>query len=66
MKNIVVITLVLSVLAAGIIGLLWLFDFMDADRAAANLLKTVGGFVILGGCAAAISALLPASKDSSD
>lgn len=66
MKNIVVITLVLSVLAAGLIGLLWVFGFMEADRAASNLLKTVGGFVILGGCAAAISALMPARKDSAD
>ncbi|MDH4125334.1 MAG: hypothetical protein OEW64_09005 [Gammaproteobacteria bacterium] len=66
MKNIVVITLVLSVLAAGVIGLMWLFGFMDAERVGPNLLKTVGGFVILGACAAAISALLPARKDSGD
>lgn len=63
MKNIVVITLVLSVLAAGVIGLMWLFGLMDADRAGPNLLKTVGGFVILGACAAAISALMPTKKD---
>ncbi len=63
MKIIVIITLVLSVLAAGAIGLMWLFDFMDANRAGPVLLKTVGGFLILGACAAAIGALMPARKD---
>ncbi len=66
MKNIIVITLVLSVLAAGVFGLMWMFDFIDAERAGPNLLKTVGGFVILGACAAAISALMPARKNSRD
>jgi hypothetical protein len=66
MKNIVVVTLVLSVLAAGIIGLMLLFGFIDAESVGGTLLKTVGGFVILGACAAAISALMPAKKDSAN
>jgi len=66
MKNIAVITAVLSVIAAGIIGLMVLFDFMQADGVVIVLLKVIGGFVILGGCAAAISALMPAQKESQD
>ena len=64
MKNIVVITLVLSVLAAGVIGLMVLFGFMPADGVLSTLLKVVGGFLIIGACAAAIAALMPARKDS--
>jgi putative effector of murein hydrolase LrgA (UPF0299 family) len=66
MKNIAVITVVLSVIAAGIIGLMVLFDLMQADGIVIVLLKVVGGFVILGACAAAISALMPAQKESQD
>ena len=66
MKNIVVITLVLSVLAAGVIGLMLLFNFLDTERAGPILLKTVGGFLILGACAAAISALMPGKKELRD
>jgi len=66
MKNIVVITAVLSVIAAGITGLMVLFGFMPADGVAIMLLKVIGGFVILGACAAAISALMPAQKKPQD
>lgn len=66
MKNIVVITLVLSVFAAGLIGLMVLFGFMQAEGVVSTLLKVVGGFLILGACAAAISALMPARKESQD
>lgn len=66
MKNIAIIILVLAILAAGVIGLLLVFGLLDADRAGPMLLKTVGGFVILGACAAAISALMPAKKEPQD
>lgn len=66
MKNIVVITLVLSVLAAGVLGLMVVFGFMPADGVLSTLLKVVGGFLILGACAAAISALMPERKESQD
>jgi hypothetical protein len=66
MKNTIIITLVLSVLAAGAIGLMWMFGFMSADRAGPILLKTVGAFVIVGACVAAIGALMPAKKGSQD
>ena len=63
MKNIFIVTLVLCVIAAAVVGLMVLFGFMQADGAMANLLKVVGGFLILGACVAAISALMPARKD---
>lgn len=63
MKNILIITLVLAVLSAGLIGLLVLFDMMDAAAAGPILLKTVGGFAIIGACAAVISALLPEKRN---
>jgi len=66
MKNIAIITVVLSVLAAGVIGLMVLFGFMPTDGAVSVLLKVVGGFVILGACAAAVSALMPAQKKPQD
>jgi hypothetical protein len=66
MKNTAVITLVLAILAAGVIGLMLLFGFIDADKAGPILMKTVGGFVIVGICVAAIGALMPARKDSQE
>ena len=63
MKNIVIITALLSVLAAGIVGLLFIFEVMAADRAIAVLGKTIAAFVVVGACAAAISALMPGKKD---
>lgn len=66
MKNIVVITLVLAIIAAGIVGLLMIFGMMDAEKAMPILGKTVGAFVLLGAIAAAISALMPAKKEPQD
>ena len=63
MNKTLTITLVLAILAAGIIGLMYTFGFMQADRAGEILLKTVGGFVIVGGCAAAIGALMSGKKE---
>ena len=66
MKNTAIVTLVLAILAAGVVGLMWLFGFIQADDAGPILLKTVAGFVIVGVCIAAIGALLPARKDPQD
>jgi hypothetical protein len=66
MKNIAIIILVLAILAAGVIGLMVLFGFMAVDGVVTTLLKIIGGFAILGVCAAAISALMPARKESAD
>jgi hypothetical protein len=63
MKNILIITLVLAVLSAGLIGLLVLFGMMDTAAAGPILAKSIGGFAILGACAAAISALMPARRN---
>jgi len=66
MKNILVVTLVLCIISAAVIGLMVLFGFMQTDGAGTTLLKVVGGFLILGACAAAVSALMPARKGSQD
>jgi hypothetical protein len=66
MKNTVIITLVLAVLAAGIVGLMLVFGFLDAADAGPLLLKTVGGFAIVGGCAIAISLLMSGKKNSQE
>ncbi len=66
MKNTAIITLVLAILAAGTVGLMLVFGFLDAGDAGPILLKMVGGFVILAVCAAAISALMFGKKSSQD
>ena len=66
MKNTAIVTLVLAILAAGVVGLLLVFGFISADEAGPILLKTIGGFVIVGICVAAISALMPHKKDPQD
>ena len=66
MNNTIRITVVLAVIAAGIVGLMLLFDILDAGDAGPILLKTIGGFVILGVVSIAISLLMPAKKISSD
>lgn len=62
MKNTVIITLVLAILAAGIVALMLVFGFLDVGDAGPILLKTVGAFVILAACAIGISALMPGKK----
>jgi len=64
MKNTIIITLVLAIIAAGIVGLMLVFGLLDAGAAGPILLKTVGGFVILAVCAVAISLLMAGKKDS--
>ncbi|MGI9270315.1 MAG: hypothetical protein ACR2QT_00970 [Woeseiaceae bacterium] len=66
MKNTAIITVVLAILAAGVVGLMMLFGFIDAERAGPILMKTVGAFLIVGICVVAIGALMPAKKDSQD
>ena len=63
MKNTLIITLVLAIIAAGIVGLMLVFGLLDAGAAGPILLKTIGGFVILAVCAAAISLLMSAKKN---
>ena len=66
MKNTVIITLVLAVLAAGIVGLMLVFGFLDVGDAGPILLKTVGAFGILAACAVAIGLLMSGKKNSQD
>ena len=58
MNKTLIITLVLAILAAGIVGLMLVFGFLDAGDAGPILLKTIGGFAILAICAIAIGALM--------
>lgn len=66
MKNTLIITLVLAILAAGIVGLMLVFGFLDAGEAGPILLKTVAAFGILAVCAIAIGALMPGKSNSQD
>ena len=66
MKNTVIITLVLAILAAGVVGLMLVFGFLDVGDAGPILLKTVGGFAILALCAIAIGLLIPGKKNSQE
>ena len=66
MKNTLIITLVLAVLAAGIVGLMLVFGFLDAGDAGPILLKTIGGFAILALCAIVIGALMSGKKSTQD
>jgi hypothetical protein len=66
MKNTVIITLVLAILAAGVVGLMLVFGFLDVGDAGPILLKTVGGFAILAACAIAIGLLMPGKKNSQE
>ncbi len=66
MKNAVIITLVLAILAAGVVGLMLVFGFLDAGDAGPILLKTIGAFAILAVCAIAIGLLMPGKKNSQE
>ena len=66
MKNTIIITLVLAILASGIVGLMLVFGFLDVGDAGPILLKTVAGFGILAACAVAIGLLMSGKKDSQD
>ena len=66
MKNTVIITLVLAILAAGIVGLMLVFDFLDVGDAGPILLKTIGAFVILAVCSIAIGLLMSGKKSSQE
>ena len=64
MKNTVIITLVLAIIAAGLVGLMLVFDILDVGDAGPILLKTIGGFVIVGVCVVAIGLLMGGKKSS--
>ena len=66
MKNTIIITLVLAILASGIVGLMLVFGFLDVGGAGPILLKTVGGFGILAACAVAIGLLMSGKKSPQD
>lgn len=66
MRNTIIITLVLAILAAGIVGLMLVFGILDLGDAGPILLKSIGGFVIIAVCAVAISALMTGKSKQQD
>jgi hypothetical protein len=62
MKQILTITVVLSVVVIAIVGCMYIFEVSSLEDATSNLAKAVGAIVLLGGCSALI-AFLMRSKD---
>lgn len=62
MKQILMITAILSILAVALFGSLFIFEVLTYESAMSNLLKFVGAIVLLGGCSAAVMMLMR-SKD---
>lgn len=62
MKQIVLVTAILCVLAVAILGSLSIFEVMSYDAALSGLLKTVSAVVLLGGCSALIMFLVRSKK----
>lgn len=62
MKQILMITVVLSVITFAIIGCMFIFELMSYEDAMSNLLKVVGGIVLFGACSAVISVLMGSKK----
>jgi len=62
MKQILTIAIVLTIIAAAIVGCLYIFELMSYEDAISNLLKVGGAILLLGACSAAISALMSAKK----
>ena len=57
MKHILTIGAILATMAIAIFGLMYIFDVMSGDVAGENLLKVLGGIVLLGACSAVITLL---------
>ena len=62
MKKILVITAVLSVIAIGTVGCLYIFEVLNYEDSLSNLVKVVGAIVLLGGCSALIVGLMGSGK----
>lgn len=57
MKQIVVITVILTVIAIAILGCLYIFEIMNPDAVFDSLVKVVAAILLLGGCTALIKVL---------
>lgn len=62
MKQILMITAILSILAVALFGCLYIFEVLSYESALSNLMKFVAAIVLLGGCSALVMALMR-SKD---
>jgi len=62
MKQILMITAILSILAVALFGCLYIFEVLSYESALSNLVKFVAAIVLLGGCSALVMALMR-SKD---
>ena len=62
MKQILMITAILSILAVALFGCLYIFEVLSYESAMSNLFKFVAAIVLLGGCSALVMALMR-SKD---
>ena len=65
MRNIIVISLFLAIVAFAVIGSMYIFEARTGEQALELLLKTGGVILLLGGCSAAISLLLAGGKKNS-
>lgn len=62
MKQILMITAILSILSIALFGCLYIFEVMSYESAMSNLIKFVAAIVLLGGCSALVMFLMR-SKD---
>lgn len=62
MRQIVIICVFLIVILLALVGCLVIFDVMDIDKGLDTMLKFGAAIVLLGVCAAAISALMGSKK----
>lgn len=63
MRTIVVSFLILAIIGLALIGSMIIFEVLDADAAVELLIKFEGGLLLLGGCTAAVYALVKGSKE---
>lgn len=63
MKQIIVITIVLALLAFAIVACLFIFEIVSYENALSNLLKVEAAIILLGGCTALIALLVGGKKE---
>lgn len=58
MRNIIVSFLILAIIGFALVGSLVIFDVVDSGPATELLMKFAAGLLLLGGCSAAVYALV--------
>ena len=64
MRNIIILTVFLAILAIAIIGCLTIFEIMAMEAAKSMLIKFEAALLLLGGCSALIALLTGAKKQA--